>query len=297
MSSFTRKRIDVTFILANNPETPERSVFRGDQNTLKLSGLRVSAEIRKVGAVGQGTLATIRIYGMLQSDMNRLSILTWGSQTVQLNKLIVSAGDDVMGMYDVFGGQIINAWADYSAAPEVALVVQANPAFFRQIAPAESNSYPNLVDAAQVFKDLAAKMAYTFENNGVSQLISSPYLAGSLMMQAQTLAKQIDCMLIVDGNLMTISPIGTPLKGEVPLISARSGMVGYPAFHQGGISVNSLFNPAVRFGGMIKVESEIDITNGDWVVTALNYSLESEKVGGAWFCQIEARRFGDAIGK
>ncbi len=295
MASFTRKKIDITIVLANNPDNPQRSFFDNGANVVKLSGLRVTADIRKVGAVGEGTQANLRIYGMTQADMNRLSILTWSTLQVDLNKIIVSAGDDDMGMFDVFGGQIINAWADYSAAPEVAMVIQANPAYYRQIAPAAPNSYQTIVDAAQVFEDLAKQMSYTFVNNGVRVKISAPYLAGTLMKQAQDLAKQVGCMLIIEADIMTISPIGVPLDGEVPLISPASGLVGYPAWHQGGISFSSLFNPAIRFGGLVKVESDIDVANGAWFVTALHYMLESEKPNGAWFCQVEAGRQGNAI--
>ena len=40
----------------------------------------------------------------------------------------------------------------------------------------------------------------------------------------------------------------------VPIISPRTGQVGYPAFAQLGIKVRTLFNPAIVHGSQIKIE-------------------------------------------
>lgn len=294
MSSFSKKRIDVILRLANNPAKPEKSVFNeGKDNTLELTGLRVIADMKKVGTLGQGTKARLKIYGMQQKDMDLLSVMTWDALTVERNTVIVSAGDS-QGMSQVFGGQILNAWADYSAAPEVCLVIDAIPGYFDQINPAAPSSYTTEADVATIMKDLATKMGYAFINNGVDKKIK-PYLDGTLMKQARSLASHADILLIVDHETLTISNKGSPIKGDIPLITPTTGLIGYPAHHKQGISFNTLYNPAIRFNGLVRLEDTLEIVKGEWVVVGLDYQLESERPDGAWFCHIEAARFNNAI--
>jgi hypothetical protein len=291
MGSFSKKRIDVTIILAINPNNPaallfRKPTFRDDDNVITLQGYRVSADCKNVGALGQGTQSQFRIFGMKQADMNRLSMLTWGTLSNQLNQIVVSAGDD-NGMTDIFGGCIINAWADYTAAPDVCLVIRANPAYFHQTAPAAPTSTQGATAVADLMKDLAGKMGRTLINNGVDSKLSATYLSGTLMKQAQTVAQSAGLLMVMDHQTMSISPANKPLVGEIPIISAESGLIGYPAWSQVGISFNCLFNPSIQFGGQVIVQSDIDVANGQWFVKSLHYQLESERVGGAWFCQVE----------
>ncbi len=59
-------------------------------------------------------------------------------------------------------------------------------------------------------------------------------------------------------------------------------MIGYPTYQQSGVVVRSLFNPAMKFGSQIKVESELTPANGLWNVYGLNYSLSSQLPDGPW---------------
>lgn len=289
MSSFTKKRIDVELTLANKVFPNQQ-----DANTLELKGFRVIAEIKKAGMLSQGSKARIKIYGMKQEDMNALSVLVWQSMQVQKNKIKVFAGDE-NGMSQVVEGDITNAWADYSSAPEVCLVIDSIPIFYERIKESPATSYPNGLDVAVAMKDIADKMGVEFENNGVNIKLSSTYFGGTLMRQAESIAKHADIMLIVDNGTLTISPKGSPNKGEIPLISPTTGMDGYPSYHKNGISFNTLYNPAVKFNGLINIQDSLDIVKGEWIVTGLDYQLESEKPNGAWFCHVEAARFGNAI--
>lgn len=134
MSSFSKKRIDVIMRLSNN-----RTFNDKGNNTITLKGLRVEAQISNAGAIGASS-ASIKIYGMTQSDMNKLSVIAIGNNqnvyTAQ-NYIELYAGDDKK-MSKVFEGNIFQAWADYSGLPEVPLVIQAKPLVVAQTTPAES---------------------------------------------------------------------------------------------------------------------------------------------------------------
>ncbi|RYY79924.1 MAG: hypothetical protein EOO69_04465 [Moraxellaceae bacterium] len=288
MNSFSHKKIEIELRLTNTTTF----AGQGDNNTLTFRNLRIVADIQLVGSLSEGSKARVKIYGMRQEDMNALSMLTWKSQTVYKNVMIVRAGDDD-GMSKIFGGQILNAWADYSATPEVCMVIDAKPGYFERIQEANASSYPGDVDVAIIMADLASKMGYQFENRGVNLKLSTPYFSGTLMCQAETLARQADINVLVEDDRIVITPKNMPIEdGQIPLISAASGMVGYPAFYKNGISVKTLFNPAIRFMHKIKVQSDIPIANGEWFVYCLRYQLESEKPNGAWFCEVDAGLFG-----
>lgn len=287
MSSFSRKKLDVKLVLANG-------AFNGDNNVLELSGLRVVLEAKKVGTLGLGTKARIKIYGMSQSDMNRMSLLAWNQAQVQKNVIVVSAGQGQQ-MTEVFSGQIVQAWADYSAMPEVPMVFDAIPGFYEQLQSAPPTAYQKPFSVAAAMATLAGQMGYMLDNNGVDKTIRRASFRGSLMEQARRLAEMADIALIVQEGMLIISPKGVPMPGDVPVIAPDTGLIGYPAFAKNGISLSCVFSPSIKFQSLISVETDIEPAKGEWIVTSLSYTLESEKPGGPWFCQIEAARPANAI--
>ncbi|USA53878.1 hypothetical protein NDN13_01410 [Acinetobacter sp. C32I] len=288
MSSFTKKKIDVRITMANK-------VFsnQGDANTIDLSGFRVIAEIKKVGVFGEGFCSRIKIYGMKQADMNALSILAWEVLGVNRNTISVFAGDEESGMAMVFGGQIANAWADYSVAPDTCLVIDATAGYTDQIKAALPSSYLDDVEISAVMKTLADSMGYSFSNKGVQGRITSRYFSGTLMKQARAIAEHAGIAMFIEDDSLIIMPEenGVIDQAEIPVISPSTGLVGYPTYNKNGICINTLFDPRIQYRGRIKLENTLDIVNGEWLVISLSYQLESEKPNGAWFCQVEARRF------
>ena len=83
----------------------------------------------------------------------------------------------------------------------------------------------------------------------------------------------------------------------MPFICANSGLVGYPGFDGVGVTFKILFNPAVLFGGRVKLETDIVRAAGVWVVSSVAHNLESEKPDGAWFSTIRGNASGLAITK
>ena len=150
--------------------------------------------------------------------------------------------------------------------------------------------------------DLAKKMGYTLENNGVTGVIlSSPYLPGTARMQALAAADQADIFLVFEddptgtsGGIMAIFPKNGSRATPVPLIQPppEGSMDGYPSYvGPGMIKVRSLYNPAVRFGGNIQIKSSLTPAEGLWRVVQLTHSLSSQFPNGDWFTEIIANKF------
>lgn len=264
-----------------------------EHDQIILQGFRATADIDKAGGMMMGTLRA-KIYGVKQADMNSVTTLQWKPGTLIPNTVEVYAIDGAVETL-VFAGNIVNAWADYQSMPDVYLHIQAQSAFFNALKAIPPRSFKGGVDVASVMAQIARDLGYVFENNGVTTQLTDIYLPNTGMEQAKDLARAAGCDLYLDDKILAITPPNVPRKVLIPLISPASGLVGYPTFDGVGVNFQILFNPAVTFGGSIKLETDVQQAAGEWVVTSVGHRLESEKPGGAWFSSIRGNANGLAV--
>lgn len=264
-----------------------------NNDTITLQGFRAIADIDKAGGMMMGTLRA-KVFGVKQVDMNSVTTLQWKPGTLIPNTVEVFAIDGTAETL-VFAGNIVNAWADYQSMPDVYLHIQAQSAFFNALKAIPPRSFKGGVDVASVMAQIARDLGYTFENNGVSTQLTDVYLPNTGMEQAKDLARAAGCDLYLDDKILAITPPNVPRKVIIPLISPASGLVGYPTFDGVGVNFQTLFNPAVTFGGSVKLETDVQQAAGEWVVTSVGHRLESEKPGGAWFSTIRGNANGLAV--
>ncbi|HUA81241.1 MAG TPA: hypothetical protein VL997_12765 [Dyella sp.] len=282
-------------------------------NQVTLSGLRVVANIAKRGAPAMDQ-ASLRIYGMPPALMNQLSTLGVPQPMARPNNtIIIDAGDAVNGMSTVFVGQIQNAYQ----------VLDDENSFFQidswtgqlqAMIPATPTSFPGGFDVATAMAGLATKMGMAFENNGVQVRMPSSYFAGTYRDQVLRLAKAANIEAYFDSA--TANQFATlaiwPKNGyrssyPIPLIQASSGLIGYPKFMQYAIAFRCIFNPSLRLGGAVQINSTLYPpsnaqansprqqvqaagANGIWYITKLALSLSSQEPNGPWFCECEGAR-------
>jgi hypothetical protein len=264
-----------------------------DNDIITLQGFRATADIDKAGGMMMGTLRA-KIYGVAQASMNSVTTLQWKPGTLIPNTVEVFAIDGAAETL-VFAGNIVNAWADYQSMPDVFLHIQAQSAFFNALKAVPPRSFKGRVDVATVMGQIARDLGYTFENNGVTTQLVDVYLPNTGMEQAKDLARAAGCDLYLDDKILAIAPPNVPRKVIIPLISPASGLVGYPTFDGVGVNFQTLFNPAVTFGGSVKLATDVQQAAGEWVVTSVGHRLESEKPGGAWFSSIRGNANGLAV--
>ena len=288
MTSFAEKK-QLRFVI-----TLATGRFGGtDNDTITLEGFRATADIEKAGGMMMGTLKA-RVYGVSQDVMNAATTLQWKPGSLIPNTVQVFA---IVGAVEslVFSGNIINAWGDYLNMPDVFLMIQAQSAFFSQLIAVPPRSYDGGADVATIMAQIAADMGLVFENNGVNVQLSDVYLANTNTEQARELARIAGIDMYIDDTVLAITPRNAPRASLIPVISRDTGMIGYPTFDGIGVNFQSLFNPAVLFGGLIEVQTDITRAAGQWVVTSVTHRLESEKPDGAWFSQIRGNTNGLAV--
>jgi hypothetical protein len=281
--SFTQKIISVTITLAQGS-------FAGTsgQNQVTLDGYRMSAQIVKAGGASQGYLQ-LRIYGLDLALMNQLSTL--GRTPVIIdgrNKISISAGDSETGIAVVFVGTIYEAYTDLSNPPDAIFHVAAFAGLGEAMQTVASASYGAAADAANIMSSLATQAGLTFENNGVSVMLHSPYFPGSLRKQMQDCAEAANIDWIIDDGKLAIWPKIGNRGGAVPLISPDTGLIGYPfPSGQGRIGVKCLFNPQISFGAQFRVQSSITPANGTWTACHVTHDIESQMPNGQWMTVLQ----------
>lgn len=262
-------------------------------NRIVLEGFRAIVEIDKAGGMMMGELRA-KVFGVRAADMNAITTLQWRPGTLIPNTVEVFAIDGDSESL-IFAGNIVNAWGDFQATPDVFLNIKAQSAYVNQIAAASPTSFKGATSVSTAMAQIAKNMGLVFENNGVDVTLSDLYLANTLTEQARELSRVGNFDLYIDDKVLAITPRFSPRRGITPVISSSSGLVGYPTFDGIGVTFQTLFNPAITFGGPIKLETELSQAAGDWVVASVAHRLESEKPNGVWFSTIRGNRNGLAV--
>lgn len=277
--AFTKKLIDVSFTL-------QKSTFAGSGlDTLTVKGLKVQARISHAGGIAYGTLQA-QIFGLTLSQMNALSTLGMRFGEIPFNQIKLKAGDE-KGMSLVFDGDISVAYADLNSAPDAAMIINAQIGLYNANRAADTISTIEGADIADVCQEIATKMKVKFENSrDVHKKISSgsSYFPGSLSDQLRRACFAADVDYTVKNGVLAIWPKnGYRETQSIPLVSRDTGMVGYPTYAAEGILVRNVFNPAIEFGKIIEVKSDIKPACGKWVVHDLDIALDSNVPNGNWF--------------
>lgn len=288
--TFVRRRLDIAFSLGEG-----QFGDTGSQNTVTLTGLRASINVVKVGI--SLASAEIRIYGMTLSDMNRFTTLGKPVSRAYQNSIAVSAGVAGEATAIVFQGIISAAWADLNSAPEVPFIVLARDGGMLATKPIPATSYKGAVDVATIMAGLADQLALTLENNGVSVMLTNPYLAGDAYAQIRWVAEHAGINFTIENEAqgkgtLAIWPKGGSRGKAAVVVSPETGMVGWPAFTMDAIFVKVLFNPTILFGSQVEVRSELTPACGFWTPVQINHDLESETPNGQWFTTMMLNIYG-----
>lgn len=286
--SFTLKQLRFTFELQAGQTFPGTS-----SRTLRVSGLRASVTAESLGQI-YGT-CTVRIFGMAQADMNKLPFFTYNPLNVGTTPTDMRVEtNDGTGWFTLFKGQIVEAGPDYSAAPDVALTVLARSLYFQALETAAPLSYPGTVQVSAIVADIAAGMGRQFENNGVDGTITDAYLPGTRCDQLTAVTSQAQPRISwyddAASNTIALCPILQPRAGQAFRVSGETGMVGYPTYDNVGPTVEIMYNPAVRIGSAVNIQSDFTFANGSWTVYNIVTEVSGETPGGPWFSKLKCAR-------
>jgi len=284
MTSYAQRKIDVTINLGEGQFGDDKGL------DVTLTGHRVSAQFLYAGNHSQGE-AHIRIYGLPLDMMNKLSGRGPFAIQQRTDTILVAAGDEVGPMSVVYQGQIIRAFADFEAAPEVVFNIVSLAAAVNSVRAVNANSYVGTIDAAVVMEEFARVMGLGFEGNDVSVMLQNPYYCGTMLQQVKDCAKEAGIEFSIElGKLVIYNRYGSRLLGDPVEINVETGMIGYPSFASQGVSVKTIFNPDLVLARQVNITSSLQAACGLWTAYAVAHTIESETPGGQWVTTINCNK-------
>lgn len=278
---FKKRDIEIHIILGTGS-------FNGSANTKIIKGLSCNVTINKLGAPDLNNLEAT-IYNMLPEDIEALTNLAFRPLQVPLNKIAVYAEGEL-----AFSGDIVpnGAIASYTGS-DTAFKIKAVTGYKASVTAISPASYQGDTDVADVVKNAAESAGYSFQNQGASKMLSNPYFQGSAVEQMTEAADMCALDLIIDDDSVILLPPTENRGGAVPLINAKSGLIGYPTYSQTGIDFKCVYRPELKIAGLVKIESVLPKATGVWKIIAIKDILSCNIPGGSWVSEVRTTYVGD----
>lgn len=333
---FKRRQITLKFDIVRKGGTKETVEFN---DLYRIRALVVNA------GMSSGRKLELAIEGLPLETMNRLSYI--GQQiadnhlsTLSLTDSTITVKAGVLGesLSTVFYGNVAEAYADYSAAPDVLFRVTAADIIQYDAKAAAPYSIKGQLTATAIASELCSRNGLVFIDHGgwgKNPTLYKGYICGTLKQQLTYLimdwAKgyfRIDPNGSKDAQGKQTSSVGIvhvwgpdakDLRDQesdpYPVISSKTGMIGYPQYSVAGCRLQTLFRPELTFLSRIRLDSDyipaawarlentgentlgapLEATDkplkapwtGQWVITHVSHDISSEIPAGPWLTQVE----------
>lgn len=257
--------------------------------TKSFQGLACKANIQKLGLPDKNK-ATIEIMGLSYDDLAAATSVSFRPFVYNRNRVSVFAGEEGKELMQIFSGNVVTSWADFNNVPEPVLKIDAMTGGFASLLSQPQIATDGAAKVSEVVGQMAKASGMAFSNQGVDASLNNSVLSGSPIEKAHSAANQVGADLIIDDNEMVLLPRGAERNtglGTI-LVSPETGMIGYPTFGNMTIQVKTFFNPAIRFGGSIEIQTIVPKASGTWRVTKVQHQISAyDPKGGPWETQIE----------
>jgi hypothetical protein len=304
MGSFSsfRNIKDLKFVFTLGSWMKPFSQNGGQFNSITLQGLRASISIENAGGAMMGTL-NASIYGLPLDHVNKLTSLMWKTPILSSSKNTFSEYAVQVYAIDgtqeslIFNGEILNAWADFSSMPQVALLVQANVGYSALVTASSPTSLSSNTTVGTVMSQIAKTMGYSFEcrdSTLANQVVAKgSYFGNTAMEQARTMEDAYRFWMYQDATTnpptLAITSWGKARQSLAAEITPQTGLIGYPLFNSSGVTFSCYYNPAILFGGVVKISgSNVEQANAEWTVVSMSHQLSSQTPNGPWQTSIQA---------
>lgn len=255
---------------------------------------RMSIAISQGG--GQMGNARVQLYGLPLDAMNQIARI-WlqtltpvGNDTLSID---VWTGSEFSPL---FRGTIM--WSAVNAAqmPDVMLEIEANDAGALMIIPSSPYAQEGPIALRDVLAAILGSGGYTlhYDQSVPELLMQKVRVDGNLMDQvAQVMSHYPELAYHFNLQQMVVRPINGPVQGAAVPINKYTGMVSYPVYSTSGVTLATLFNPTIRPGAALDIETAFDFVNRTkWVAAVLQHTLQPNMPGGQWLTQIAAQSYG-----
>ncbi|MEB5921432.1 baseplate hub protein [Franconibacter daqui] len=176
----------------------------------------------------------------------------------------IMAGRQSTGVENIFNGDIVSAIP--GGPPERSLTIKAltqNGAKYKWT----SQSAPKTILLSELSKRVAEACSLRLRFEAAEKTIVNYLYNGPVTQQIKKLEQVGDVDCFIDDDELVVKDFGKGMRGEVRVISTQSGMTGIPTFDEKGVKVTLLFDPTIRLGQQITIQSEVNkAVNGQYVI-------------------------------
>ena len=255
---------------------------QGANNQFSFQGYTTNVNISKTGGVDFAT-AQVEIFGLSLDTMAQLTTLSFKPLNRRWNAIEISAGEQGTELSSIFQGEVTVSYADLNGAKPV-LKIEAQTSAYNVLKPTPQISVQGSQSVTQLCEQLSAECGYSFESVGVDGQVADCVLTGDPITKMRQIARDTGSDLIIDDNHVVLMAKGaTRTDSGVPLVSAETGMIGYPTFTNQGVNVKSFFRPELKIGGVVRLETIIPSASGVYKITQLVHELSAHNPnGGSW---------------
>lgn len=240
--------------------------------------------------------AKMQVYGVPLATMNQIARLWLEALTPQNTDTVQVNVWDGQGFVPFFSGVITWSAVNASQMPQVCLDIEANAAMqgMNSTASPYANAGPVSLKEALTAIATPAGLTVNFDASAQDHQLVQQRAVGNPVEQITQVMNQFPNLTwFINLQQLVVRDALAPLDAPAIRVAADTGMVGYPVYNTSGLTLSTLFDPRIRPGLALDVQTEFDFVNRTtWVASVLAHSLDVNFPGGQWMTQVAANSFG-----
>ncbi|WP_430226844.1 phage protein [Paraburkholderia tropica] len=279
-------------------------VGQSSGDALDLSGLRIVFDVER-GDIDTPNSAHIRVYNVSDNTARLVE--------AEFTRVVLQAGYE--GNYGIiFDGSIVQVRRGRESPTDTYLDISAadgDAAYNFATVNATLAAGATQSDIVKVCADAMAP--YGVSVGYVADLPANPLARGKVLFglardHLRSVSRSTNCLWSIQDGQLQIVPETSYVPGQVPVINAKSGMIGMPEQTQNGISVRMLLNPSIKIGRLIKLDNssiqkyEYSLAvsqqvanrnaalqnkiNGDGLYYVMNSQIWGDTRGNDWYTEV-----------
>ena len=234
----------------------------------------------------------ISIYGLRPEQLEELSFLVWNpTKEVDFRNTVRVFVDGVL----IYAGNTYKVISDFTNAPNICLRIVGVVGTYISCLMAEENKDVTGLTIKEAFTALGNLAGFkTVVSSKISGNCPRIILQGSVRDQIIQLAKDLNLNFSISCNYLRVAPFNEVLgfsesdtagdlinAKNVPEISNKNGLVGYPSFSEVGVNFKTIFDPTLKTGHLVDLYSIVPKVTGRHLITSKTTTL-STLPNGQW---------------
>jgi hypothetical protein len=267
-------------------------------DALDLSQLRIVFFVKR-GDTETPNSAHIRVYNVSDNTAQR-------AESKEFTRVVLQAGYE--GSYGIiFDGSIVQVRRGRENPTDTFLDITAADGDMAYNFAVVNTTLAAGATQSDIIKVCADAMApYGVSVGYVADLPSNPLPRGKVLFgmarkHLAVVARSTQSLWSIQDGKLQIVPETSYAPGTIPVINARTGMVGMPEQVQNGIKVRMLLNPSIKIGRLIKLDNssiqryEFSLSLSQQRVNR-NVALQNKINGDGYYYVMTSEIWGDTRG-